>query len=143
MGQVDTATPGTIIPTMRYRDARAAIAWLCEAFGFSQHLVVAGKTEGAIEHAQLTLGNGMIMVGSASDEEFGRMMALPEPDGRVTQSCYVVVEEIDAHYRRAKQAGARIVMEVADQDYGGRLYTARDPEGHLWSFGSYDPWASA
>ncbi len=61
--------------------------------------------------------------------------------GAGKQSIYIIVDDADAHHARAKAAGAEIVMEVADQDYGGRLYSCRDPEGHLWNFGTYDPWA--
>ena len=129
-----------IIPAMRYRDARAAIDWLCEAFGFERHMVVDGP-DGTIAHAQLTLSGGMIMLGSARDDDFGRMMKTPRDAGTNTQSAYVVVEEIDAHYERAKAAGAEIVIEPVDEDYGGRGYSALDPEGRLWNFGSYDPWA--
>ncbi|MGI9382342.1 MAG: VOC family protein [Methyloligellaceae bacterium] len=133
-------TPVTIIPTMRYRDAPAAIDWLCNAFGFLQHLVVPGEN-GTIAHAQLTFGNGMIMLGSAREDEFGTLVKVPSDVGGVeTQSAYVIVEDADAHYAQAVAAGAEIVMEIADQDYGGRLYSCRDPEGHLWNFGSYNPW---
>jgi len=129
-----------IIPTLRYRDARAAIDWLGRAFGFEPHLVVDGEG-GTIAHAQLIVAGGMIMLGSARDDEFGRLSVAPEAAGGVTQSPYVVVGAIDEHYRRAKAAGAAIVTEIADQDHGGRLYSCRDPEGHLWNFGSYDPWS--
>ena len=140
MPQHTTSTKGNIIPSMRYHDAPAAIEWLCEAFGFEKHLIVP-EENGAIAHAQLTLGNGMIMLGSARDDEFGGLVKVPADVGIATQSAYVVVKEIDAHYQRAMDAGAEIVMEIADQDHGGRLYSALDPEGHLWNFGSYDPWA--
>ena len=131
---------GNIIPGMRYRDAPAAIEWLCEAFGFSPHLVVLDD-RGGIAHAQLTLGNGMIMLGSVRESEgYDGLVKTPEEAGTNTQAPYIVIEEIDGHYRQAKQAGAEIVYEIADQDYGGRLYTARDPEGYLWNFGSYDPY---
>ena len=130
----------TVIPTLRYRDAAAAIDWLCEAFGFERHLVVPGEGD-AIAHAQLTCGNGMIMLGSAGDDEFGRLQKTPAEVGGVgTQSPYIVVSGIDAHYERAKAAGAAIVYDIRDEDYGGRGYSCRDPEGHLWNFGSYDPW---
>ena len=132
--------PATIIPTMRYRDAPAAIEWLCKAFGFEKHLVVPGP-DGTIAHAQLTFGNGMIMLGSARDDEFGRLVKLPADARGVTQSAYIVVENTDQHYTRAKAAGAEIVMDIKDEDYGGRGYSCRDPEGHLWNFGTYDPWA--
>ncbi|TMB01350.1 MAG: glyoxalase, partial [Deltaproteobacteria bacterium] len=65
---------------------------------------------------------------------------VPPRRGPVTQSPYVIVADADAHYARAKAAGAEIVMDIKDEDYGGRGYSARDPEGHLWNFGTYDPW---
>ena len=129
-----------IIPTMRYHDAPAAIEWLCEAFGFERRLVVPGE-DGSIAHAQLTLGGGMIMLGSARDDEFGGLVKTAREAGANTQSAYIVVEEIDEHYQKARAQGAEIVMEIADQDFGGRLYSAVDPEGYLWNFGSFDPWA--
>ena len=133
----------TIIPTLRYRDAPAAIDWLCRAFGFEKHLVVPGDG-GTIAHAQLTFGNGMIMLGSARDDEFGRLQMTPAQVGGVgTQSPYVIVADADAHYARAVAAGAEIVYPLKDEDYGGRGYSCRDPEGHLWNFGTYDPWAAA
>jgi uncharacterized glyoxalase superfamily protein PhnB len=79
---------------------------------------------------------------STREDKFGRWVTPPRDTGGVgTQSAYVIVEDADAHYARAKAAGAEIVMEIEDQDYGGRLYSCRDPEGHLWNFGTYDPWA--
>lgn len=141
MSDSKRSTGGCIIPSLRYRNAPAAIDWLCEAFGFEKHLVVDGEG-GTIDHAQLTLGNGMIMLGSAREDDFGAMVQPPSsPDGVLTQSPYVIVHEIDGHYRRAVAAGATVVTELAEQDYGGKLYSCRDPEGHLWNFGSYDPWA--
>ena len=132
---------GRIVPTLRYRDAAAAIDWLCEAFGFERHLVVPGEG-GRIVHAQLVCGNGMIMLGSAGDDEFDRLQKPPADVGGVgTQSPYIIVPDADAHYERAKAAGARIVYEIRDEDYGGRGYSCLDPEGHLWNFGTYDPWA--
>ena len=130
-----------IIATFRYNDAPAAIEWLCSAFGFEKHFVVPDDN-GGIAHAQLVLGDGMIMLGSARDDEFGRLQTpLKEPGGPVSQSLYVIVADVDAHHDRAKSNGAKIVLQPEDQDYGGRLYSCRDPEGNLWSFGSYDPWA--
>jgi uncharacterized glyoxalase superfamily protein PhnB len=136
-------TRPNVIPTLRYREAAAAIDWLCAAFGFERHLVVPGEA-GAIAHAQLTCGNGMIMLGSAADDEFGRLQKTPVEVGGVgTQSPYVIVPDADAHYERAKAAGAFIVYDIRDEDYGGRGYSCRDPEGHLWNFGTYDPWAES
>lgn len=133
-------TPAIIIPALRYRDAAAAIEWLCRAFGFEEHLVVPGEG-GRIAHAQLTFGNGMIMLGSGHGGDYDALLVQPADAGAVTQAPYIVVEAVDEHYARAKAAGAEIVIEIADQDYGGRLYACRDPEGHVWNFGSYDPWA--
>ena len=131
---------GMIVPSLRYRDAAAAIEFLCEAFGFARRLVVPGY-DGTISHAQLTLGGGMIMLGSARNRDFGPHVRTPEELGGNSQSAYVIVAEIDDHYRHAVAAGAEIVMDIEDMDYGGRLYSALDPEGNLWHFGSYDPWA--
>lgn len=132
----------SIIPTLRYQDAPAAIDWLCEAFGFERHLVVPGETQGTISHAQLTCGNGMIMLGSAGQQtEFDRLQRTPAEVGGIgTQSPYVVVPDADAVYERAKAAGAAIVYDIRDMDYGGRGFSCTDPEGHLWNFGTYDPW---
>ena len=133
-------TTSTIIPCLRYRDAPAAIDWLCRAFGFEKHAVYADGD--IVHHAQLTFGNGMIMLGSTgNDSEWGRQIAQPDETGlRETQSPCVIVADADAHYTRARAAGAQIVIEIAAQEYGGRGYACRDPEGHLWWFGSYDPW---
>jgi uncharacterized glyoxalase superfamily protein PhnB len=128
-----------IIPALRYRDAPAAIAFLCRAFGFEEQLVVPGKD--GIDHAQLRLGNGMVMLGSIRDTPYGRLMREPGEVGGVTQSIYVVVADADALHDRAKAAGAEIVLPLVTQDYGGRDFTCRDPEGHLWTFGTYDPFA--
>ena len=130
---------GSIIPTMRYQDAPGMIAWLCETFGFVRH-AVHEDGEGGIAHAQLTLGSGMIMLGSARDDAFGKLQSTPAGLGGTTQSPYLVVPDADAVYRRAKAAGAEIVYDIKDEDYGGRGFSCRDPEGHLWNFGTYDPW---
>ncbi|NNE43120.1 MAG: glyoxalase [Gemmatimonadetes bacterium] len=133
----------TVIPTLRYRDAAAAVDWLCEAFGFEKHLVVPAE-DGTVVHAQLTFGNGMIMLGPAHESEFDAFQKPPGAlGGAVSQSPYIVVDDADEHCARAVAAGAEIVMEIKDEEYGGRGYSCRDPEGHLWNFGSYDPWASA
>jgi len=142
MSDLAKNTKATVIPCLRYRDAPAAIEWLCRAFGFEKHLVVPNE-DGTIAHAQLSFGNGMIMLGSVVESEFGRLMKQPdEIGGAETQTAYVIVSDADAVYARAKAAGATIVMEIKDEDYGGRGFTCRDPEGHLWSFGTYDPWAA-
>jgi uncharacterized glyoxalase superfamily protein PhnB len=135
-------TRATVIPCLRYRDAQAAIEWLCQAFGFEKHLVVPNQ-DGTIAHAQLSFGNGMIMLGSVVDSDFGRLMRQPdEIGGAETQTAYVIVSDADAVYARAKSAGARIVLDIKDEDYGGRGFTCRDLEDHIWNFGTYDPWGS-
>ncbi|MGJ3245183.1 MAG: VOC family protein [Elainellaceae cyanobacterium] len=136
----NNAKEATIIPTLRYRDAAAAVEWLCQAFGFEKHLVVPND-DGTIAHAQLVFGNGMIMLGTARDDGFGRLQQPPsQVDAVVTQSPYILVEDVDKHYERAIAAGAKIVLDIKDQDYGGRDYSCRDPEGHVWNFGTYAPW---
>ena len=126
---------------MRYKDAPAAIEWLCDALGFERRLVVPDDG-GGIAHAQLTFGNGMIMLGSDRDDAFGSVQRAPaSADAVVTQSVYLIVDDPDAHYRRAVEAGAQVVMPIRDEDYGGRGFTIRDPGGHVWTVGSYDPWA--
>jgi uncharacterized glyoxalase superfamily protein PhnB len=133
-------TKATIIPCLRYRNAPDAIEWLCEAFGFVKQGVVRNP-DGTIAHAELTFGNGMIMLGSIVDSEFGRLMKQPdEIGGAETQTAYVIVKDADAVYSRAKAAGAKIVLDIKNEDYGGRGFSCRDLEGHLWNFGTYDPW---
>ena len=133
-------TRATVIPCLRYRNAPAAIEWLCQAFGFEKHVVVPGDGE-TIAHAQLSFGNGMIMLGSVKDSEFDQLMRQPdEIGGAETETAYVVVSDADAIYARAKAAGAKIVLDIKDEDYGGRGFSCRDLEGHLWNFGTYDPW---
>ena len=129
-----------IIPTIQYKDAPAAIEWLCKAFGFKKHLVIPGEN-GTISHAQLSYGNAMIMLGSLNDNEYGKLMRTPEDLNRFnTQAAYIVVEDVDEHFQGAIVAGAEIVLDIKDEDYGGRGYSCKDPEGHIWNFGSYNPW---
>jgi uncharacterized glyoxalase superfamily protein PhnB len=135
------ATTSTVIPALHDRDAPAAIEFLCRAFGFEKKAVYEGEG-GTIAHAELTLGNGMVMLGSAKDTEYGKLLVRPRAAGGVTMSVYVIVGDADAHFARAKAAGAEITREPVTQDYGGRDYTSKDPEGNVWTFGTYDPWAA-
>lgn len=136
------STNATMISTMRYKDANAAVEWLCRAFGLKEHAVYKDK-DGKVAHAELAFGPGMIMLGPDADTEFGKYMTMPEKiGGKCTQTIYVIVDDADAHHARAKAAGAEILMAPKDQDYGGRDYSARDLEGHVWSFGTYDPWTA-
>lgn len=128
-----------IIPTIRYEDAPRMIEWLCGAFGFDRNLVVDDGHDG-IAHAQLTLGNAMIMLGSARDDAFGALQTTARSLGGISQSPYIVVDDVDHVCEKARAAGAEITMEPKDEDYGGRVFSCRDPEGQLWNFGTYDPW---
>ena len=85
----------------------------------------------------------MIMLASARDDEFGKFQKTPAALGGTTQSPYIIVADADEVYERAVANGAKVIMPVADQDYGGRVFSCRDPEGHIWSFGTYDPWKTA
>lgn len=134
-------TRSTVIPGMRYRNAPAAIDWLCNVLGFEKQLVVPGETDDSVLHAQLRLGGGMVMLGSVSDNDFGLLMKQPdEIGGRETQCSYVLVDNADIVYEKVKASGAEIVMPIKDEEYGGRGFTCRDPEGHIWAVGTYNPW---
>ena len=130
-----------IIPAMRYRDCVAAIEWLCTAFGFEKNAVYMGEGN-LVMHAQLTFGNGMIMLGSVQNgTEYSKLMMQPDEIGmRETQHSCLIVSDADAIYATAEAAGAEIVTELKEMDYGGKAFSCRDPEGHLWSIGTYDPW---
>jgi uncharacterized glyoxalase superfamily protein PhnB len=121
-----TDTNPNIFPAFRYDDAPAAMDWLQRAFGFSRHQVVPNP-DGTIAHAELRLGSGMVMLGTRREGQ--------PPNGSV----YVAIDDVDNHCTRAREAGATIVMEPYDTDYGSREYAARDLEGNHWSFGTYNP----
>lgn len=129
-----------LIPSLCYDDAPAAIAWLERAFGFTPHLVVPGE-DGKVVHSQLKSADGhsMVMVYSTRDEPDS--CKPPQALGGSNQSLYLVVADVDGHHQHALAAGAKISMPPTAQEYGGSCYTCSDPEGHIWSFGSYDPWA--
>jgi len=131
----------SVIPCIAYNDALKAIDWLCDAFGFEKHQVFI-EENGTVSHAELKLGNVMIMTGSQNhNSPYSKLIKHPsEVQGFETQSPYVVIEDIDAHYAQAKKHGAKIVTDLKVENYGGKNYTCYDLEGHLWNFGSYDPW---
>ena len=131
----------TIMPALRYRDANAAIEWLCHVLGFEKQAVYPGP-EGTVGHAELKLGGGMIMLGSHKDDEYGKGFKTPNELGFETRSAYVVVKDADAVYARAQAANAPIVRPIQNTDYGSREFSVKDPEGNSWSVGTYDPWAS-
>jgi len=127
-----------LFPALRYRDAEAALAWLKDAFG-AEEKMVSRDDQGTIQHAELSLGVGLFMFGQW--DEGGWMGGdAPQPFAS-TISIYAVIPDPDAHHARARAAGANVVRELEDQPYGSREYSARDLEGNLWSFGTYDPYA--
>jgi uncharacterized glyoxalase superfamily protein PhnB len=140
MAETGNQTKSTIMPTMRYRNAAAAIEWLCTVFGFERRAVYEGPN-GTIGHAELVLGGGIIMLGSEKDDEYGRNFKPPAELGGVeTRSVYVVVPDADAVYARVSAAGAVVVRPLQNMEYGSREFTVKDPEGYSWSVGTYDPW---
>jgi len=146
MAQFAKECRSSVIPAMRYRDCVAAIEWLVKALGFEKQAVYMGEGN-TVAHAQLTFGNGMIMLGSVPQggdaTVFGKLMAQPDEIGmRETQSTCLIVSDADAIYASAKAAGAEMLMDLKEMDYGGKAFTCRDPEGHVWSIGTYDPWAT-
>jgi uncharacterized glyoxalase superfamily protein PhnB len=125
---------------MAYRNAPEAIEWLCRVFGFEKHAVYPGP-DNTIMHAELTLGDGMIMLGSVTSNTQKQLMKQPdELGGAETRSDNLIVGDADAVYARAKAAGAEIVSDIEDKPYGGRGFTCRDLEGRIWNVGTYDPW---
>ena len=131
-----TPAPTRIFPFLHYQDAPAAFEWLAQAFGFGKQMLVPGP-DGTIAHAQLRYGGSLIMIGSTRDDVMN--LKSPIEVGGATQGIYIHVDDVNAHHDRAKAAGAEIIMELEDTDYGSREYMARDLEGHLWSFGTYAP----
>jgi uncharacterized glyoxalase superfamily protein PhnB len=130
----------SVVPGMAYRNAPEAIEWLCRTLGFEKHAIYPGPAN-TIMHAELTLGGGMIMLGSLADNEHGRFMKQPdEIGGAETRSVNLIVNDADTIYVRAKAAGAEILFDIEYKPYGGRGFACRDPEGHIWYVGTYDPW---
>ena len=123
----------TISPILGYRDPRAAIEFLCDAFGFERQLVVDGE-DGSVMHAELRLGDAVVMLATAS-EGSGERPGIAAG----AHHLYVAVDDTDAHHRQASAAGAEVFEAPTDRDYGSREYGARDPEGGVWYFGSYVP----
>ena len=124
----------SLFPTLLYADAKAAIEQLTSAFGFTAAAVYEGDG-GTVMHAELTFGNGAVMLGSKGRGGlFDQVMKGAGPTG-----VYVVVDDVDAHHRRAVEHGVEILMPPTDQDYGSRDYMAKDAEGNVWSFGTYAP----
>lgn len=119
----------TVFPILSYDDPRTAIDFLIDAFGAERHDVDSGD-DATIQHAELRFGNGIVMLGSSTGE-------MPATGGR--SGVYIAVSDPDDHYARAREAGAEIVRELHDTEYGSRAYAAKDPEGNTWDFGTYQP----
>lgn len=121
----------SIIPAISYKDPKAALDWLQEAFGFEIEMVIEDDAGNPV-HSELRYGDGVVMVGAEWSDHKS-----PASVGRkCTQAVHVhMTEDIDQHCERARQAGAEIIVEPALQFYGDRTYRARDPEGHIWTFG--------
>ena len=146
MGDAKNAKGSPIVPGLRYADTDRAVRELMDVLGFVEHQVFRGE-DGKVAHAELRLGDapgaGVVMVAPALDSPWGRLMKLPaEVGGFGTQGLYVVVDDADAVVARVDAAdGWEVVIPIQDQSYGGRDFTCRDPGGHVWSVGTYDPWA--
>jgi uncharacterized glyoxalase superfamily protein PhnB len=128
-----------LFPAVRYRDADAAVSFLKRAFG-AEEKAIHRDDDGVIRHAELRIGVGIFMLGQYAEE--GWLGGdVPRPLAS-TISIYAVIEDPDAHHAQAREAGAHIVRELEDTEYGSREYSARDLEGNMWSFGTYDPYAT-
>ena len=120
-----------ITPYLYYRDVAAALDWLTRAFGLRERTRMA-MPDGSVGHAEMEYADGVLMLGCP-----GADYRNPGALGASTQSLYVYVEDVDAHFRHAREAGAEILDEPADQFYGDRRYGAVDPEGHVWYFAQH------
>jgi uncharacterized glyoxalase superfamily protein PhnB len=121
----------TIVPYLLYEDAEAALDFLSRAFGFQEVLRYTGE-QGYVNHAEMRIGDGVIYLGDPGDDYRN-----PKQLGQETVGIYVVVDDVDAHCERARAAGAEITREPTDEEYGDRMYHARDLEGHRWYFAQH------
>jgi uncharacterized glyoxalase superfamily protein PhnB len=144
----DAARPKGLSSALSYKDPKAAYRWLEDAFGF-EPLFALLDANGNLAHSEMTFGDSIVMIGNEWSEAHRSPKSI---DGKNTQSVHVHLadgEDIDAHCAQARQAGAEILMEPETQFYGDRCYRARDPEGHIWTFGvtvqkmSSDEWDKA
>ncbi len=131
--------PPRIFPTLRCADARAMRDWLVEAVGFAEHAVY--EDGGIIVHAELAFGSSMVMIGQHRDDAYAsRVGAL---SGRRTDAIYIAVDDADALFARIAASGIIVEQVPYDTPYDSREFTVRDPEGNLWTFGTYWPKISA
>lgn len=142
MGMSEHSPTRTSVTTsMNYRNAPEAIEWLCCVFGFEKHAVFPGPNNTLVQ-CELTLGGGMIMIASTEDNDYNRRF-MKQPDeigGAETRTVNLIVNDADAVYARVKAAGGEILLDIEGKHYGGRGFTCRDLEGHIWNVGTYDPW---
>lgn len=134
--------PVTSIPAIRYANADKAIDWLKDALGFTEKAVYRDDS-GVVAHAELLLGSGMVMIGTVGqNKETAHWFVQPRAVGGVTASVYLIVPDCEPVYGKAKTAGAEVLQELQTKDYGGKAFIVRDPEGHIWSIGEYNPWST-
>lgn len=141
METTKTQTAQSIYPALRYQDPRAAIAWLTSVLGFQEHEVITAD-DGSIVHAELSRNGNLIMLGSTKNDPFGKS---PRELGGVSGSIYIALEtpaDIDTLYAQVKRSKAEIIRELTDTDYGSHDFGVRDPQGQVWSFGTYRPQAT-
>jgi len=128
------------VPILRYEDVKKSIEWLCNVFGFKVFLEVLGKN-GAIEHARLVLGDNMIMVASLGrDGGFENSFLSPSKIGGVTQCTSLYVEDPEFIYKMAVESGTQIIDEIEDFQFGGKVFSCKDVESHIWVITSHNPW---
>ena len=127
-----------ISPVFLYEAPREMMGWLERALGF-RPMGIYDNDDGTLAHAEMALGTSAIMIGQAGSDGFARYVRTPRALGGPSQALYVTVENADAVHDRALAEGAEIVQPLTDQPYGSRDFTLRDPEGYLWSFGTYRP----
>lgn len=136
-------TSNGLVPLIRYRDVAAAVEWLSNTFHFEKRSVVTDP-DGTVAYAELSYGRGIVMLGPVGQSILDSLMKQPDEVGGVgTQSVYVAVDDVEAHFKNARDAGADIVLEFGSEEAGDRAYAARDLEGHIWNFGAYSPWPAA
>ena len=133
-------TSNGLVPLIRYRDVAAAVDWLAGAFGFEKRSIITDP-DGTVAYAEMSYGRGIVMLGPVGESVLDSLLKQPdELGGMGSQSVYVAVDDVEGHFKKARDLGADIVLEFGSEETGDRAYAARDPEGHVWNFGAYSPW---
>lgn len=135
MSAMNTTEAPRVFPTLRCQNPEQVIRWLCDVLGFTERVVYRDGDQ--VMHAELAFGSSIVMLGAHRDDAYGRMVGAPE--GRRTDSLYVAVDDADRLFARVNASGVVIESEPYDTDYGSRDFACRDPDGNLWSFGTYWP----